>query len=287
MGMGHNVVAGDRLRSFVERVERLEEEIAGLNGDKREIYSEAKAAGFDTKIIKQLIRRRRMDPNDREEQDAILHLYEQAVDRSAPSARVHAHESVDPETGEITEQDAPGPSNRDPSTGGEPYPEAVSQDEASPAGTGCGTPASHEGHSEAAAGQADEAAASQGAGDPAAETEQQPHAAEPQHAEHGFTESDGRSGGASPVTEQATATAGNNGHDDCPSEPTPDASGADGGVGAQPESGDVVTAYDRGFAAYQNGIPGNTEIVGVAKPDRGEWLRGWADAQQQRSEAGQ
>lgn len=72
-------VAGDRLKSFVERIERLEEEKAGLTNDIREVYSEAKAAGFDTKIMRQVVRLRKMDQSDREEQETILEVYKQAL----------------------------------------------------------------------------------------------------------------------------------------------------------------------------------------------------------------
>lgn len=72
-------VAGERLKAFVERIERLEEERAGIAADVREIYAEAKAVGFDTKIMRQLIRLRKMDHHDREEQQQLLDLYQQAV----------------------------------------------------------------------------------------------------------------------------------------------------------------------------------------------------------------
>lgn len=72
-------VAGDRLKSFIERIERLEEEKAGLTNDIREVYSEAKAAGFDTKIMRQVVRLRKMDQSDREEQETILEVYKQAL----------------------------------------------------------------------------------------------------------------------------------------------------------------------------------------------------------------
>jgi uncharacterized protein (UPF0335 family) len=73
---GHNSsVAGAQLRQIVERIERLESEIAALNDDKREVYTEAKSAGFDTKIIKQIIGIRRKDPTVRMEEEAIRVLY--------------------------------------------------------------------------------------------------------------------------------------------------------------------------------------------------------------------
>ena len=63
-------VSGDRLRSFIERIERLEEEKATITVDIREVYSEAKATGFDPKIMRQIVRLRKMQSDDRQEQEA-------------------------------------------------------------------------------------------------------------------------------------------------------------------------------------------------------------------------
>lgn len=73
-------IAGDRLRSFAERIERLEEEKAALAADIREVYSEAKGTGFDAKILRQVIRLRKMDVSDRQEQEEILDVYKRALD---------------------------------------------------------------------------------------------------------------------------------------------------------------------------------------------------------------
>jgi len=73
-------IAADRLKSFVERIERLEEERAALGADVREVYSEAKGSGFDTKIIRQIIRLRKLDRAQRQEQEALLDLYKRALD---------------------------------------------------------------------------------------------------------------------------------------------------------------------------------------------------------------
>ncbi len=73
-------VAADRLRSFVERIERLEEEKAALAADIREVYSEAKGAGFDARILRQVVRLKKMDMNDRREQEELLDLYKRALD---------------------------------------------------------------------------------------------------------------------------------------------------------------------------------------------------------------
>lgn len=72
-------IAADRLKSFIERIERLEEERAGLAADVKEIYSEAKGTGFDTKVMRQLVRLRAMDAADRKEQAELLDLYSRAI----------------------------------------------------------------------------------------------------------------------------------------------------------------------------------------------------------------
>jgi len=72
-------IAADRLRSFIERVERLEEDRAGLNADIREVMSEAKSAGFDAKTIRQIVRLRKLDPSERQEQEHLLEVYRRAV----------------------------------------------------------------------------------------------------------------------------------------------------------------------------------------------------------------
>lgn len=73
-------IAADRLKSFIERIERLEEERAALGADVREVYSEAKGGGFDTKIMRQIIRLRKLDRAQRQEQEALLDLYKRALD---------------------------------------------------------------------------------------------------------------------------------------------------------------------------------------------------------------
>ncbi len=73
-------IAGDRLRSFIERIERLEEEKKALSDDLREVYSEAKGSGFDVKIMRQIIRLRKMADNDRSEMEEILDVYKRVLD---------------------------------------------------------------------------------------------------------------------------------------------------------------------------------------------------------------
>ncbi len=77
--MAKSGFAKEQLRSFVERVERLEEERAALTADIREVYSEAKGQGFDSKIMRQVVRMRRLDKADFQEQEAMLDLYLSAL----------------------------------------------------------------------------------------------------------------------------------------------------------------------------------------------------------------
>jgi uncharacterized protein (UPF0335 family) len=72
-------IAAERLRQIVARIERLEEEKKALAEDIKEVYAEAKGAGFDTKIIRQIIRLRKVEEADRQEQEALLDLYMQAL----------------------------------------------------------------------------------------------------------------------------------------------------------------------------------------------------------------
>src|ERR1700730_547091 len=72
-------IAGERLRSFIERIERLEEEKRTLAADIKEVYAEAKGNGFDAKIMRQIIRIRRMDKDDLDEQETLLDIYKRAL----------------------------------------------------------------------------------------------------------------------------------------------------------------------------------------------------------------
>jgi uncharacterized protein (UPF0335 family) len=76
-------IAADQLKSFIERIERLEEEKAGIAGDIKEIYAEAKGNGFDTKVIRKIISIRKKDYAERQEEEAILELYLQALGMAA------------------------------------------------------------------------------------------------------------------------------------------------------------------------------------------------------------
>jgi uncharacterized protein (UPF0335 family) len=76
---GHNSVAADQLRQFIERVERLEEEKAGLAADIKDVYAEAKANGYDTKALREIVRLRKMETHTRTERGAILATYAAAI----------------------------------------------------------------------------------------------------------------------------------------------------------------------------------------------------------------
>jgi uncharacterized protein (UPF0335 family) len=75
-------VAADELKQFVERIERLEEEKAGIAGDIKDVFAELKGRGFDSKAIRQILRIRKQDRAERQEQEAILELYMQALGMS-------------------------------------------------------------------------------------------------------------------------------------------------------------------------------------------------------------
>jgi uncharacterized protein (UPF0335 family) len=72
-------VAQDQIRAFIERIERLEEEKQGIAGDIKEVYAEAKGNGFDTKVLRQIVRIRKQDHAERMEQEALLELYMSAL----------------------------------------------------------------------------------------------------------------------------------------------------------------------------------------------------------------
>jgi uncharacterized protein (UPF0335 family) len=69
----------DRLRSFVDRIERLEDEKAALTADIREVYSEAKGVGFDVRALRQVLKLRKMDQAERREQEELLELYKRVL----------------------------------------------------------------------------------------------------------------------------------------------------------------------------------------------------------------
>lgn len=101
--------AGDQLRAFVQRIERLDEEIAALNSDKSEVYKEAKSGGWSVKVLRKVVAARRLDSAEREEIDALFDLYMSELEGRAPLVRAHVenidefppHDAV---TGELTEE---------------------------------------------------------------------------------------------------------------------------------------------------------------------------------------
>lgn len=82
---GTNTVAGDKLRAFIERIERLEEEKKVIGDDIKDVYAEAKATGFDVKILRQVISLRKKQPHEREEEASILDLYMHALGMVGPA----------------------------------------------------------------------------------------------------------------------------------------------------------------------------------------------------------
>jgi uncharacterized protein (UPF0335 family) len=85
-------IAAGQLRSFVERIERLEEEKKGIADDIRDVFAEAKGNGFDPKIMRQVIRLRKKDSNERQEEEAVLDLYLHALGMIPPAERAEAAE---------------------------------------------------------------------------------------------------------------------------------------------------------------------------------------------------
>lgn len=82
-------IAGDQLKSFIERIERLEEEKRALTEDIKEVYAEAKGTGFDTKIIRQIIRIRKRDQEEIDEEESLLEVYMRAIGM-LPDTGAHA-----------------------------------------------------------------------------------------------------------------------------------------------------------------------------------------------------
>ena len=78
-GSAEKTISAQRLKQFITRIEKLEDEKQNLGADIREVYSEAKSAGFDVKIMRQVIKLRKMDKADREEQESLLEIYLDAV----------------------------------------------------------------------------------------------------------------------------------------------------------------------------------------------------------------
>jgi uncharacterized protein (UPF0335 family) len=83
-------IPGGRIRSFVERIENLDSEMAELSEAKKEVFSEAKGEGFDVKILKEIIKLRKQDQDERDERDTLLDTYIRAMETAAPEAAAKA-----------------------------------------------------------------------------------------------------------------------------------------------------------------------------------------------------
>jgi uncharacterized protein (UPF0335 family) len=82
-------VAGEQLKSFIERIERLEEEKRALSGDIKEVYAEARGTGFEPKIMRQIIKLRQKDKAEVDEEESLLDLYKRALGMM-PGAEIEA-----------------------------------------------------------------------------------------------------------------------------------------------------------------------------------------------------
>jgi uncharacterized protein (UPF0335 family) len=78
-------ISGDRIHSFIERVERIDEETKALSEGKKEVFAEAKGEGFDVKVLKEILRLRKQDKDERDEQESLLDLYLRAMESAGPS----------------------------------------------------------------------------------------------------------------------------------------------------------------------------------------------------------
>ena len=82
--MSDVTIPGGRIRAFVERVENLDTEIQELNEQKKEVFAEAKGEGFDVKILKEIIKLRKQDEEERDERESMLDLYMRAMEQAGP-----------------------------------------------------------------------------------------------------------------------------------------------------------------------------------------------------------
>src|SRR4029079_368721 len=78
-------IAGDRIRSFVERIEQLDSELQALHEQKKEVFAEAKGEGFDVKVLKEIIKLRKQDQDERDKQETLLDVYMRAMDTASPA----------------------------------------------------------------------------------------------------------------------------------------------------------------------------------------------------------
>ncbi|WP_131114867.1 DUF2312 domain-containing protein [Lichenihabitans psoromatis] len=78
-------IAGDRIRSFIERIEHIEEELKALTEGKKEVFAEAKGEGFDVKVLKEILKLRKQDEDERDEHESLLDLYMRAMETEGTS----------------------------------------------------------------------------------------------------------------------------------------------------------------------------------------------------------
>jgi uncharacterized protein (UPF0335 family) len=88
--MSDVTIPGGRIRSFVERIENIDSELAELNEQKKEVFSEAKGEGFDVKILKEIIKLRKQDQDERDERESLLDLYMRAMETAPPEKAAKA-----------------------------------------------------------------------------------------------------------------------------------------------------------------------------------------------------
>lgn len=87
-----NVIGGERLKSFVERIETVERQIQELTEDKKEIFAEAKSDGYDVKVLREVIKLRKQDKSERDEHESLLDAYLHAIATAAPAVYAQAAE---------------------------------------------------------------------------------------------------------------------------------------------------------------------------------------------------
>ena len=83
-------IPGDRIRSFIERVEQIDEEIKALNEGKKEVLAEAKGEGFDVKVLKEILRLRKLYKDERDERESLVDLYLRGIEDTGPEEEAKA-----------------------------------------------------------------------------------------------------------------------------------------------------------------------------------------------------
>ena len=86
--MSDVTIPGGKIRAFVERIESLDTEIQELNEQKKEVFAEAKGDGFDVKILKEIVKLRKQDEEERDERESMLDLYMRAMEKAVPEEKV-------------------------------------------------------------------------------------------------------------------------------------------------------------------------------------------------------